>query len=85
MIGVPDIPLCRAVFGGVMLVDVEIALYVARDVDQRVAAELLDHVIKEADAGADVIGAGPVEVHFDEDVGLVSLAGDPSGAHEAGL
>ena len=41
----------RAVFGRVVLIDVEIALDVAGDVDQRVAAELLDHVIEKADPG----------------------------------
>ena len=40
-----------AVFGGVVLVDVEVALHVAFQIDQRVTAELLDHVIEKADPG----------------------------------
>ncbi len=52
-----------------------------RHVDQRVAAELLDHVIEEADPGGHVVGTGPVEVDLDEDIGLCRLAGDPAGAH----
>jgi hypothetical protein len=71
----------RAVLGGVVLVDVQVALHFQPDVDQRMAAELLDHVVEEADPGRNVVGAGPVEVDLDEDVGLCRLAGDPAGAH----
>jgi hypothetical protein len=43
--------------------------------------ELFDHVVKEADPGGNIISPGPVEVHFDQDVGFGSLSGDPSGTH----
>ena len=39
-----------AVFGGVVAIDVKVALGGERDVDQRVARQLLEHVIEKADA-----------------------------------
>jgi hypothetical protein len=41
----------RAVLGRVVLVDVEVAVDPAGNVDERMARELLDHVIEEADTG----------------------------------
>ena len=73
-----------------MLVDVQVALDVAGDVDQRMAAELLYHMIKEPYAGRHIIGAGAIKVDLNPNVGLVSLAGDfakpaGGGAHNARL
>ena len=65
-----------AVLGGVVLIDVEIAFDRAGNVDQRMARELLDHVIEKANPGRNRIGAGAIKVHFDRDIGLVSLASD---------
>ena len=47
-----------------------------RDVDQRMAGELLQHVVEEADAGRDVVGAGAVEIDGGRDLGLLGLARD---------
>jgi hypothetical protein len=73
----------------VVLVDVEVALDVTLYVDQRMAAELFDHVIEEADPGGNVIGAGAIEIDLDGNVGLVRFAGDPANsvraAHGGGL
>ena len=69
------------ILGRVMLVDVEVAFDLADQVDRRVAAELLDHVVEETDPGGDLVLARPVEVELDEDVGFVRFAGDPAGAH----
>src|SRR3546814_12350648 len=49
-----------AVLGGVVTVDMQIALGLQRDVDQAVAGELLEHVVEEADAGRHLVGAGAV-------------------------
>ena len=48
------------------------------DIDQRMPAELLDHMIEKADSGGHIIGTTAVEVHFDDNVGFVCLAGDPA-------
>ena len=45
-----------------MHVDMQIALYPQRDVDQRVFGQLLEHVVEKPDAGLDVIGAGTIEI-----------------------
>src|SRR3569623_1531686 len=71
----------RAVLGGVMLVDMEIARDLQGHVDQRVAAELFDHVIEKADTGGDVVSPRSVEVYLGENVGFPGLAGYPAGAH----
>ena len=49
------------VLDGVMLIDVEIALRLQREIEAAVAREQLQHVIEEADAGADVVPALPVD------------------------
>ncbi len=66
-----------------MLVDMQIALRADVKVDQRVAGELLQHVIEEADAGFHLIQAGAVEIDGDGDVRLAGGAGDGRGAHGA--
>ena len=71
----------RRILGGVVLIDMQVAGRAQADVDQRVARELLEHMIEEADAGRDLIGAGAVEVDLDRDVGFARLAVDRGGAH----
>ena len=71
------------ILGRVVLVNVQIAGDVAGDIDQRMAAELFDHVIEEADPGRNVISPGTVEINRDADVGFVSLAGDLGSTHSA--
>ncbi len=39
------------ILGGVVEIDVQVALGLERDVDQGVARQLLQHVVEEADAG----------------------------------
>ena len=63
-----------AVFRGVMLVDMQVAIHLQRHVDQRMAAELLHHVIQKADSGGNVILARSVEVHLDQDIGFLGLS-----------
>src|SRR6185437_7513051 len=64
------------ILGRVMVVDVQVALGAQRDVDQAVAAELLEHMVEEADAGLDVILAGAVEIDRGGDAGLLGHARD---------
>ena len=69
------------ILGGVVLVDVEVALRRDADVDQAVARELLQHVVEEADAGRDLGLARAVEGDGDDDVGLLGLPRDLCCAH----
>ena len=75
----------RAVFGRVVLIDMEVALHMAGHINQRMAAELLDHMIKKADPGADIINAGAIKVHSHPNGGFVSGAGYRSCAHDSAL
>ena len=65
-----------AVLGRVVLIDMEIALGLERDVDQGVPRKLLDHMVEEADAGRDLEGAGPIEIDTGRDRGLLGAALD---------
>ena len=65
-----------AILRRVVEVDVQVALGLQRDVDQGVAGELLQHVVEEADARGDVVGAGAVEVDGRLDLGLLGGALD---------
>ncbi len=62
------------VLGGVVVVDMQVALGLDRDVDARVPRQQIEHVVEEADAGRNVAAAGAVEVDRDLDVGLLGLA-----------
>ncbi len=64
------------IFGGVVEIDVQVALGAQRNVDQGVARQLLQHVVEKADAGFDVVGAGAVEIDGRRDLGFLGLAGD---------
>ena len=66
------------VLGRVMKVDVQVTLGFEGDVDQRVAGELLQHVVEEADAGGNVIGARAIEIDGRLDLGLLGGALDGS-------
>ena len=66
----------------VVLVDVEVALCLDRQVDQAVAGDLVQHVVEEADAGLDSPLAGAVEVDGDRDVGFLGFARDGGAAHD---
>jgi hypothetical protein len=59
-----------------MEIDVQVALGFQRNVDQRVACELLQHVIEKADAGRDLIRARAVEIDGRLDLGLLGGAID---------
>ena len=65
-----------AILDRVVEVDVEVALGLELDVDQGVAGKLLEHVIEEADAGRDIVGACPIEVEARGDARFLGLAVD---------
>jgi hypothetical protein len=69
-----------AVLGGVVEVDMQVALGLQRDVDQAVAGKLFEHVVEEADPGGHLVGAGAVQVDRRGDPGFlgVSLNGCPA-------
>src|SRR5262245_10731532 len=58
------------IFDRVVLVDVEIALGLQREIEAAVAREQLQHVIEEADAGADVVASLAVNGQPSLDLGL---------------
>ena len=60
---------CR-VLDGVVLVDVEVAFHMNFQVDARMAADLLQHVVEKAQSGGNVRTAVSVEVKCDADVGF---------------
>ena len=62
------------ILGRVVVIDVQVALGPHRDVDQRVARQLVEHVVEKADAGRDRRRAAAVEVDRDGDVGFLGLA-----------
>src|SRR5947207_3412240 len=64
------------VLGGVVVVDMQIALGLHRNVDTRVPRQEIEHVVEEADAGRDVGDALAVEIDRDLDVGLLGGALD---------
>jgi len=68
--------------GGVVVVDMEAAIGLDRDVDPGMAGQQVQHVVEEADTGRDVGYAGAIEVHGDLDVGFLGLALDGRRAHE---
>jgi hypothetical protein len=58
----------------VVLIDVEVAVGFDRHVERPVPGEQFQHVIEEADAGGDFIGAGSIDVQRSADLGLVGVA-----------
>ena len=65
----------------VVVVDMQVALHLDREVDQRMAGEEVEHMVEEADAGRDLGLAGAVESERHGDIGLVGAAADARGAH----
>src|SRR6218665_2903692 len=70
------------VLGGVVGVDVQVAGAVDIQVDQPVAGGLIEHMVKETDAGAQLGLAGAVEVDAHADAGLGGVAADLGDAVE---
>ena len=64
----------------VVVVHVEVARALHREVHERVLLEQLEHVVEEADARVDLARARPVEVERQRDVRLFRLAFDERGS-----
>src|SRR6056297_1368060 len=78
------LPECDAyVLDRVVVVDVAVAVAAHGQVQQRVARELVEHVVEEADAAAVVVAPCPVERDLDADIGFRGLSGDARAAHVA--
>lgn len=69
------------VFGGMVIINVQVANRLDREVDAGMAGEEIEHMVEKADAGRDIGHAGTIEVHGDLDVGFLGLALDRRGAH----
>lgn len=69
------------VLGGMMMINVQVAHRLDREVDAGMTGEEIEHMVEKADAGRDVGRAGAIEVHSHLDVGLFGLALDRRGAH----
>ena len=73
------------VLGGVVIVDMKIAIRLDRDVDPRMPGQQIEHMVEEADPGRNLRHTRTVEVHRHLDVGLLGLALDRRRAHEMPL
>ena len=65
----------------VMRIDMQVALGRDLDVDQRMAGELLQHMIEKADAGRNLGHPRAVEIDADFEVRLLGLAGEEGVSH----
>lgn len=64
-----------------VIINVQIADRLDREVDAGMAGEEIEHMVEKADAGRDISRAGAIEVHGDLDLGFLGLALDLRGAH----
>lgn len=62
------------IFHGVMVIDMQIALNLDLHVDQRMAAELVQHMVEKSHAGGNCRFAGAVDIHAHRNRGFVGLA-----------
>src|SRR5437667_884268 len=73
------------VLGGVMVIDMEVAIRLHRNVDARMPGQQIEHMVEKADPGRNHGYARAVEVYRNLDVGLLGLALDGRCAHEKPL
>ncbi len=69
----------------VVLIDLEVALGADRQVDERMARDLVEHMVEKADARRDVGDPRAVEEQGDGNLGLFRLARDRGAAHRLDL
>src|SRR6266478_3560900 len=69
------------VLGGMVKIDVQIALGVQRDVDEAVLGQLLEHVVEKTDPGRDLRGTAAVEIDPALDPRLFRVALDRRDPH----
>jgi hypothetical protein len=73
------------ILGGVVIVDMQVALGVHGQVEQRMPGEGGEHVIQEADPRFKLDTTRPIQAEGQGDVGLGGRAGDLGGAHGRGI
>ena len=64
------------ILDGMVIVDMQVALHLDVHVDQRVTAELVEHMVEEAHARRNLARAGAVDMDGNRDRGFVGLAGN---------
>jgi hypothetical protein len=69
------------VLGGVVEIDVQVALRAHLQIDRRMPGKALQHVVEKADPRVDVVNARTVEIDGGENLRLAGLAFNGSGAH----
>ena len=70
------------VLGGVVMIDMKIALGLDGQVDAGMARQQVEHMVEEADSGRNRRRTGPVEIDRDLDVGFLGGTLDRTLAHE---
>src|SRR6185437_824447 len=73
------------VLGRVVVVDMEVADRLHREVDAGMPGEQIEHMVEEADPGRNIGYAGAIEVHRNLDVGFLGLAFDAGRTHGKSL
>ena len=63
------------ILNGVVRVDLNVAYRMYRQIEQAMAAKSVEHVVEKRHTGRDIAHAAPVQVEFDDNVGLPRLAG----------
>ncbi len=71
------------ILGGVVIIDMQVALGLDRDVHAGMPGQQVQHVVEKADAGLDLRAAGAVEGDLDRDVGFLGFALDLGFAHDS--
>ena len=69
------------IFGGVVMIDVQVALGPDRHIDARMPREEIEHMVEKSDSGRDRCAAGPIEIDFNLDISFLGLALNDSLAH----
>src|SRR5690606_4672936 len=70
------------VLGCMMHVDMEVTLRPDIQVDQRMARQLLEHVVEKADTGLHLVPAGTVEIYGNRYFGFARLAFNGCRSHD---
>ncbi len=67
---------------GVVMIDMQIAVGLYRDVDARMPRQKIEHVIEKADSGRDIGLAGAIQIDRHLNVGFLGFSFDRRRAHE---
>ena len=70
------------ILGGVVVIDMQVALRLHRDIHARMPRQEIEHVVEKADAGRDLRRAFAVEIDRHVDIGFLGGAFDRAFAHD---